>query len=82
MIANPDLISDLQRAFSPKAVAVVGVSRDDANPPPGYTGLRIFRQLREEGFQGRLYPINPKATDIDGIPAFPSVGSFRSGWTW
>jgi acyl-CoA synthetase (NDP forming) len=73
MIANPDLISDLQRAFSPKAVAVVGVSRDDVNPPPGYTGLRIFRQLREEGFQGRLYPINPKATDIDGIPAFPSV---------
>ncbi len=52
---------DLQRAFHPKAVAIVSVSGDDVNPPPGYTGLKILRLLRAAGFEGRLYPINPKA---------------------
>ncbi len=73
MICDPSLKADLDRAFDPKAVAIVGVSRDDANPPPGYTGLKILRLLRDAGFQGRLYPVNPRATAIEGLPAYPSV---------
>ena len=75
MTTNTDLIADLQKAFSPKTVAIVGVSRDDVNPPPGYTGLKILRLFRAAGFEGHLYPINPKATTIDNIPAYPSVRS-------
>ncbi len=73
MVCDPALKADLDRAFRPRAVAVVGVSRDDANPPPGYTGLKILRLLRDAGFAGRLYPVNPKATIIEGCPAYPSV---------
>jgi acyl-CoA synthetase (NDP forming) len=73
MITNPDLKADLQKAFSPKAVAIVGVSRDDVNPPPGYTGLKILRLLRAAGFEGRLYPINPKAMTIADIQAYPNI---------
>ena len=75
MITNPDMRADLQKAFNPKAVAIVGVSRDDVNPPPGYTGLRILRLLQAAGFEGRLYPINPKATTIADIQAYPSIRS-------
>ncbi len=73
MICDPSLNADLDRAFHARAVAIVGVSRDDANPPPGYTGLKILRLLRDAGFPGRLYPINPRATVIDGLPVFASV---------
>jgi len=75
MTNDSALHTDLQKAFNPKAVAIVGVSRDDRNPPPGYTGLKVLRLLKENGFPGRLYPINPKATIIDGTPAYPSIRS-------
>jgi acyl-CoA synthetase (NDP forming) len=75
MITNPALQTDLQKAFNPRTIAIVGVSRDDRNPPPGYTGLTVLRLLKENGFPGRLYPVNPNATVIDGIPAYPSIRS-------
>jgi acyl-CoA synthetase (NDP forming) len=75
MTTDPSLLTDLQKAFNPKAVAIVGVSRDDLNPPPGYTGLKILRLLKEAGFAGRLYPINPKAKIIAETTVYPSIRS-------
>ena len=63
----------LEKAFHPKAVAIVGVSRNDTNPPPGYTGLRLLRMQQAAGFEGRLYPINPSADTIAGVKAYPTV---------
>ncbi len=63
----------------PKSLGIVGISRtqhiDFAGSAPGYTGYMYFRMLRDSGFHGRVYPINPKATDIDGVKAYPSVTS-------
>ena len=67
--------------FPPKTMAIVGVSSKGGatsalrggGAPPGYTGLMLLRMLRESGFEGRIYPVNPKATDIDGVKAYPSV---------
>ena len=67
--------------FPPKTMAIVGVSSKGGpttalrggGAPPGYTGLMLWRLLRESGFEGRMYPVNPKATDIDGVKAYPSV---------
>ncbi len=75
MSCDPALKADLDRAFHPRTVAIVGVSRDDVNPPPGYTGLKILRLLRDAGFPGKLYPINPNATAIEGFPVYSSVGT-------
>ena len=75
MIIEPSLHTDLQKAFNPRTIAIVGVSRDDRDPPPGYTGLTVLRLLKGNGFPGRLYPVNPNATVIDGIPAYPSIRS-------
>jgi len=73
MTTDPSLLTDLQKAFNPRTVAIVGVSRDDLNPPPGYTGLKILRLLKGAGFAGRLYPINPKATTISDTRVYPNI---------
>lgn len=73
MTTDPSLLTDLQKAFNPRTVAIVGVSRDDLNPPPGYTGLKILRLLKEAGFAGRLYPINPRATTIADTRVYPNI---------
>jgi len=52
----------------PRAIAVVGVARTRSGAFPG-----IFGCIRNFGFPGRLYPINPKAEEIDGLKAYPSL---------
>ena len=63
------------QGFPPRTIAIVGVSRSEHMHHPGYTGSRLFRILRESEFQGRIYPVNPKADMIDGVKAYPSVTS-------
>ena len=61
--------------FPPKSVGIVGVSRKEETRAPGYSGLRLFRSLRTSGYGGSLYPINPKAREIDGANTYPDVVS-------
>jgi acetate---CoA ligase (ADP-forming) len=57
------------RAFlAPEAVAVIGASRD-----PGSIGGRLFRNLLLGGFDGVVYPVNPKADAIHGVEAYGSI---------
>jgi acetyl coenzyme A synthetase (ADP forming)-like protein len=58
----------LETFFNPKSVAVVGASR-----APEKLGHAVLANLQEGGFPGQLYPINPKAGEILGLPAFASV---------
>jgi len=54
----------------PKSIAIIGAS-PDANKLNG----RPFHFLRRDGYAGKLYPVNPKYTEIDGVPCFPDVAS-------
>ncbi|AKU95476.1 Acetyl-CoA synthetase (ADP-forming) alpha and beta chain, putative [Labilithrix luteola] len=54
--------------FEPTSVAVIGASRR-----PNTIGGAILDNLRKAGFRGRIYPINPNAKEIRGLPAFPSI---------
>ncbi|MEM2610573.1 MAG: acetate--CoA ligase [Candidatus Bathyarchaeia archaeon] len=58
----------LEAFFNPKSIAVIGASRE-----PLKVGHRIFRNLVESGFGGRLYPINPNADEILGFKCYGSV---------
>ncbi len=58
----------LEMFFEPRAVAVVGAARE-----PGKLGYNVVNNLLEFGYKGSVYPINPKATEILGLPCFPSV---------
>src|SRR5512145_2978388 len=58
----------LNSLFAPKSVAVFGASeRQDA------VGQILFKNMLESGFQGGLYPINPKSPEIQGKRAYASL---------
>lgn len=57
----------MQFFFEPKSVAVIGASRD-----PKRVGSRILKNVKA-GFTGAIYPVNPSAGEIDGLPCYPSV---------
>jgi acyl-CoA synthetase (NDP forming) len=54
--------------FEPKSVAIVGASRD-----PGKMGHIITKHMIEGGFQGRIFPVNPKVNEVLGLKAFSSI---------
>ncbi len=58
----------LETFFQPQSVAVIGASRN-----PDKLGYAVLANLKEGGFSGSLYPINPKADEILGLRAYPSV---------
>ncbi|HEY3418022.1 MAG TPA: acetate--CoA ligase family protein, partial [Armatimonadota bacterium] len=58
----------LENFFTPKSVAVIGASTE-----PGKVGYDILFNLIDAKFQGAIYPVNPKADQILGQKAYPSV---------
>lgn len=65
---KPDVPHPLMALFSPNSVALVGASGD-----PRKLGGRPLHNLLQFGFAGRIYPVNPHAAEIQGLPAFRSV---------
>ena len=58
----------LDSIFRARSVALMGAS---ANPrSPGATAQRI---LKATGFAGKVYPINPKYPEIEGLKCYPSI---------
>lgn len=61
-------VKNLEGLFCPKGLAVIGAS---ANPDK--IGYQIMQNLISGGFSGGLFPINPKAAEVMGKKAYPSV---------
>lgn len=53
---------------SPRSVAIIGASND-----PEKIGGRPIRYMRENGFAGALYPVNPGRAEVQGLAAYPSI---------
>lgn len=69
-LAKADAHEGLAQAlFAPRAVMLIGDSGDPARP-----AARPARFLRRHGFDGRILPINPRRTEIDGLPCYPGLG--------
>jgi acetyl coenzyme A synthetase (ADP forming)-like protein len=60
--------SAIRLFFEPDSVAVIGASRD-----PSKTGHVILKNIVEGGYKGRIYPINPSASEILGLKCYKSV---------
>jgi acetyltransferase len=58
----------LDTLFKPKSVAIIGASQKALS-----IGNVITRNLLKYEFKGPIYPINPKADEICGVKAYPSV---------
>jgi acyl-CoA synthetase (NDP forming) len=60
---------DMRPLFEPRSVVVIGASASGAITP----GNRVLNYLRERGYAGRVRAVHPKASEIGGYPAVPSI---------
>jgi acyl-CoA synthetase (NDP forming) len=60
----------LDALFHPAAAAVIGASTD----PMKIGGRPVYFTLKR-GFAGRLYPVNARASEVQGLPAYPDLAS-------
>ena len=60
----------LESFFNPKSVAVVGASRQR-----GKVGYEILANMIEAGYEGQIYPVNPKTDTIEGLKCYPDIKS-------
>jgi acetate---CoA ligase (ADP-forming) len=58
----------MRRIMYPRTVAVIGASRDSES-----VGGKVFRNLLYNNFGGTLFPVNPRASSINGVLCYPSV---------
>ena len=65
---NLDANIALNKILKPKSVAVVGASTD-----PFKWGYMLLNAIKQSGFEGSIYPINPRAEEIQGLKCYPSV---------
>jgi acetyl coenzyme A synthetase (ADP forming)-like protein len=56
--------------FNPKSVAIVGASRQK-----GKVGYEILANLVAGGYEGKIFPVNPKADSIDGLKCYPDLAA-------
>jgi acetyl coenzyme A synthetase (ADP forming)-like protein len=66
--SKAEILLAMNRIMKPDAVAVVGASSED-----GKIGNSVMKNLINGGYQGKIYPIHPKAEEIMGLKAYKSV---------
>ena len=60
---------DLTPLMKPKSIGVIGASQRIGR------ATRVIVNLQRFGYAGRIYPINPKYTEILGLPCYPDLAS-------
>lgn len=60
----------LEALISPRSIAIIGASDD-----PRRIGGRPIQYLQKAGYEGTIYPINPKRETVQGIKAYPQIGA-------
>ncbi len=60
----------LTAIFAPQNVAVIGASQRE-----GSVGHTLLRNLIHTPFGGTVFPVNPKYSELQGIPAYPNVAA-------
>ncbi|MBW1899361.1 MAG: CoA-binding protein, partial [Deltaproteobacteria bacterium] len=68
-IPQDKLISQINSLFNPRSIAIVGL-------PRGLKAGKLFLlALLDQGYPGEIYPVNPKAEEIDGLKSYPSLSA-------
>ncbi len=58
--------------LSPKSIAIVGVSQEKNK-----IGSVIYHNIIEGGYKGKVYPVNPKYSEIEGKTCYPDLLSIK-----
>src|SRR5262249_8589584 len=64
----------LDPIFAPRTVAVLGVSRN-----PAKLGHKLLQNVKESGFAGTVYPVNPSGEEILGFTSVRSIEALPEG---
>lgn len=59
----------MDKLFNPQTIAIIGASRS-----PEKLGYQILDVLIRNNYQGEIFPVNPKMTDIFNLKAYKSIG--------
>ena len=62
----------LDTLFYPKSIAVIGASRTE-----GKLGYAVLANIIQSGFSGAIYPVNPKADEILGLPCHQDLNEIK-----
>ncbi|MBK7723966.1 MAG: acetate--CoA ligase family protein [Dehalococcoidia bacterium] len=65
---HDEIVRAMNRIMKPDAVAVIGASAES-----GKIGNSVMKNLINGGYAGKIYPIHPKADEIEGIRVYRSV---------
>lgn len=68
--ADFGLFDQLYGLMNPQSVAVVGASAN----AEGWSGMAV-PVLRRLGYTGKIFPVNPKYEELNGLPCYPSVSA-------
>ena len=63
-----EILTSMNRIMKPKAIAVIGASNED-----GKIGNSVMKNLINGGYEGDIYPINPKSDEVLGKKAYKSI---------
>ena len=63
------MVRSLRPLLAPRSIAILGASSD-----AGKLNGRVLAYLRDKGYRGRVFPVNPKYANIGDWACFPSVG--------
>jgi len=64
----------LHTFFYPESVAVIG-----ASATPGKVGHTVVINMVEAGYKGKIHPVNPKATEIEGLAVVNDIADLPLG---
>lgn len=59
---------NLDSVFYPQSIAVVG-----ASTKTGSVGNDLVKNLVKQGFEGKIYPVNPKTDRLFDLPCYPTL---------
>ena len=62
------VVERLPYALNPRSIAVVGASRYTTK-----VGYKVIEGLKNWGYQGKIYPVNPRTSMMHGMKAYPRV---------
>ena len=58
----------LTKLFNPKVIAIIGATAHE-----GTVGHSLVRNIIGSGFDGIVYPVNPKRDNILGVKTYPNI---------
>ncbi len=66
--SGPAIVDRFMPLFQPRSVAVLGASTTSTT-----IANTFLRRMKDFGYAGKLYPIHPKAAEVEGLQAYPSL---------